>query len=648
MGALNPLFLIAGLAIAVPIFLHLFQRQQTRRFSFPALRYLERTEREHARRIRIRQLLLLLTRVAVILLLVGAGARLIFGGRGSSHPPTAVVVVLDNSMSSGLVQGQTRVLDELKALALRTLDGASPEDRFWVIRAGEPWLPAIPGGAEEARTAINETEPSAAAGDLSAALQRAAELLRTAALQQREIHLLSDLQRTAFTSTTPAPAGDLPVVVWTGTGSPPENRALTSVLVGAGLPPLEGQRTEVTVRALEDEADTTRRPVRLVVDDRIRGAGTVSPGQETTIALPPTGAGWVLGYVDADPDALSADDRRYFAYRSRRAPTVAVAGDPGVFVTEAMSVLQSSGRVRTASIDKADVLIAQDGEGLDQRGRTTAALVLAPADEALLPAVNRHLSDAGIPWAYGSRAESGGAELGGTSLPDALAGTRALEWFRLATPGGAATPARTLAEAGGDPWAVDGSDASNRRFLLLASPLTAAATTLPVSTGMVRFLDWVASDWAGVGGTSEQEAGSSLPAPEAATHVRFPSGREVEIDGTRTVRGTGEAGFYTFLAADTTVAVVALNPPPSESSLEPLQRRDFPTAIGAHVTAVSRAGGWPRAVYRSRRGPEVWWPLLLACIVLLVVESVLASSGRAGPQVERRSPPSAEAPGALS
>ena len=33
----------------MPIYLHLFQRQETRRLSFPALRYLERTERETVR-----------------------------------------------------------------------------------------------------------------------------------------------------------------------------------------------------------------------------------------------------------------------------------------------------------------------------------------------------------------------------------------------------------------------------------------------------------------------------------------------------------------------------------------------------------------------------------------------------------------------
>ena len=105
MGALNPLFLLAGVALAVPLFLHLFQRQEARRISFPALRYLERTEREHARRIRSRQLLLLLLRLAAMAVLVAAGARIFLRRSGSDHPPTALVVVLDNSMSSGVVTG---------------------------------------------------------------------------------------------------------------------------------------------------------------------------------------------------------------------------------------------------------------------------------------------------------------------------------------------------------------------------------------------------------------------------------------------------------------------------------------------------------------------------------------------------------------
>ena len=112
MGFLNPLFLLAGLAVAVPLLLHLVHRHESRRLAFPALRYLQRTERQHARQIRLRQLLLLLLRVAAILLIVAAGSRLFLRGRGSVHDPTAVVIVLDNSMSSGLVRRAVRICCE--------------------------------------------------------------------------------------------------------------------------------------------------------------------------------------------------------------------------------------------------------------------------------------------------------------------------------------------------------------------------------------------------------------------------------------------------------------------------------------------------------------------------------------------------------
>jgi len=641
MGALNPLFLLAGLATAVPIILHLFQRHETRRFRFPALRYLERTEREHAREIRLRQLLLLLTRVLALLFVTGAGARLLFAGRSDSHSPTAVVIVLDNSMSSGRVVGETRVLDGLKALALEALDRASVEDRFWVIRAGEPWLPAIAGSLAEARAAIDQTETSEAAGDLTEAIERAADLLRTSALADREIHVLSDLQKTGFELPGTAPAGDLPAVVWTGDEDQAENRALVGLLVGSGLPPVAGQRSELTVTARDTGPDTTRFPVRLVLEDRVRGAGVLSSGAETVIALPASPAGWIQGYVDVDPDNLRADDRRHFAYRSREAPAVYVGGSPTLFLSEALGVLESSSRLRRSDAGSAALVLAQDGAGLELRGPQTDALVVPPADATLLPALNRRLADAGIPWRYEPRSAIGEAELTGAGLPPALLGVRALRWFTLIHAGVPTAADRVLAEAAGDPWAVEGQDAAGRRYLLLASPLEDDASTLPVSTGMVRFIDWTAGEWAGSGGGLEYVVGAQLPAPEGATSVRLPSGSEFDIDATRVIRGTREAGLYTFLASDTLVSVVALNPPPSESDLEPLERGDLATAIGPEVTTVSRPEAWPRAVYRSRLGPEIWWPLLFAAALLLLGESLLASSGPLPTRARERQPSAA-------
>ena len=196
-------------------------------------------------------------------------------------------------------------------------------------------------------------------------------------------------------------------------------------------------------------------------------------------------------------------------------------------------------------------------------------------------------------------------------------------------PPGRSLTTRTLAEVATDPWAVQGTSAFGRRYLLLASSLDAPSTTLPVSTGMLRFIDWAASAWAGRAGfSSELQAGARLPAPVGATHVRFPSGEEFEIDGTRTIRGTGRAGFYTFLTSDTTVSVVALNTPVDESSLERISEDELSVLIGSAVVSVDREEDWAQAVFRTRQGPELWWPLLLAAAALMVIEALLAAAGR--------------------
>jgi hypothetical protein len=575
-------------------------------------------------------------RVSVLVLLVGAGARLFFNGRGSAHPPTAVVLVIDNSMSSGLVVGEARVLDRLKELARQTLDGASDEDQFWVIRAGEPWLPALPASAAQTRETVDAIEANDAAGDLTAALGRAAELLRTAELESREIHVLSDLQRTAFQLAQESPTGALPVIAWAPRTVPTSNHALSGVLVGGGLPPLEGQRTDVTVTTLATE-DTSRLPLRVVVNERIRGVATVPPGSAISVTLPAAGAGWIRAYADTDPDALRADDRRYFAYRSRSAPRLAAVGNAGMFVDQAISVLESANRVINVGAADAELLVSAEGDGLDALSADGAALIVPPSDPTLLPALNRRLADAGISWRYELRTRSGAAELAGRTLPKPLEGVRVEAWYRLTLATAPTTPTRTLAEVSGDPWAVQGSTTFGRRYLLLASSLDARSTTLPVSTGMLRFIDWSASVWAGRAGSADAlEAGTHLPAPVEATHVRFPSGEEFEIDGTRTVRGTGKAGFYTFLAADTAVSVVALNTPVVESALERVTEDELSAVLGTAVVSVDREEDWSGAIFRTRQGPELWWPLLLAAVALMVMEALLAAAGRVEPTKKRQ------------
>src|SRR5689334_23087252 len=102
---LHPWALAGLVAAAIPALLHLLERRVPPEAEFPPLRYLSEAERQSARRLKLRHLLLLLLRTALILVIVLAAARPLVRARlsvAAVHEPTALAVILDNSPSSGV------------------------------------------------------------------------------------------------------------------------------------------------------------------------------------------------------------------------------------------------------------------------------------------------------------------------------------------------------------------------------------------------------------------------------------------------------------------------------------------------------------------------------------------------------------------
>ena len=67
---LEPLALLGLAAALIPTLLHLLGRRLPPEVVFPAVRYLTATEREHSRRLWLRNLLLLILRTLVMVLVV--------------------------------------------------------------------------------------------------------------------------------------------------------------------------------------------------------------------------------------------------------------------------------------------------------------------------------------------------------------------------------------------------------------------------------------------------------------------------------------------------------------------------------------------------------------------------------------------------
>lgn len=665
MGFLTPLFLAAAAAVAVPVLLHLLHLRSGKRRPFPALRYLRRTEREHARRIRLRQILLLLLRAAAILLLVAAGARLFLGGQQGDHEPTALAIVVDNTASSGVIAGDERVLDRLKRRALESVDAATPEDRIWVIRAGEPGETPLPMDPAGARARIEETEPVGGSTSLDRVVREARSLVAAAGMPAAEVHLLSDLQATALSGGgSPAEAeGDgVPLLVLDDEGEAPVNRYIASVLVGGGLPPVVDEPTEVAVEVdisgpgggptsteagsaggEEDDApsgeegdgggisgDSVR--VRVRIGERLVSAADAPLGSTVLVPMGPFPLEEVTGSVEIDPDRLRADDRRWFAFRVRDPAGVGVEGDPGVFLEEALGVLEEGRRVRVVPSGSAQVLVSTGGEGLAALPEDVPVVLVPSSDPALLPAMNRRLREAGIPWSL-SRMDSATATgeeglVAAEDLPVGVSGIRVQSLHALTLSDGGPASRTVVRTERGSPWLVAGTSTEGRSYLLLASPMNPDATSLPVSPEMLPVVEWMVSGWPPTFRTeSSVEAGTPLLLPAGATRIRTPAGTVYPVDGRQPFQETYASGIYTIFAGDSVVSRRAVNIPESESRLARLAPDEAGAILSPPIHWVSGPDGWSREIFRQRRGREPWRLLLLAVLLVLVGEGLAAAGG---------------------
>jgi hypothetical protein len=128
MAFLAPLFFAALATIAIPILIHLTQREKNKVVEFPSLMFLEKIPYQSVRRRRIRDWPLLAMRLAAILLIVLAFARPFFDrptiALANASGPREVVILLDRSYSMSYADRWTRA----QAAARQAVQGARPLD----------------------------------------------------------------------------------------------------------------------------------------------------------------------------------------------------------------------------------------------------------------------------------------------------------------------------------------------------------------------------------------------------------------------------------------------------------------------------------------------------------------------------------------
>lgn len=600
MTFLSPLALLLAAAVAVPLVLHLLRRKTGEHVDFPALRYLLRAQREFSRTLKLRNLLLMLIRVALVLVLALAAARPVGRMVGSGHPPTALAIVLDNSLSTSVVVNGRPVLAQLKDAARDALGRAAAGDRVWLVTADGQ---VVGGDVGTVRGAVDRTEAFAGAGDLPAAAARAAQLVQASGIPSRQLAVLTDGQATAWPRATPL--GGVNTTVFAPPVAAPRNRA---VVRAVPEPPHWTPRG--TVRAAISASDSAT--FRVLLAGKPVARGTSAPGAEVEIRLQPTERGWLPGAVELEPDELRGDDVRWFAAHVGPAPAVVADQSAGSFARTAVDALAQEGRVARGN----DVVIA----GAEAARRP--AVLFAPADPVQIGAANRALQRAGIPWRFGAP-RTGPAPVRGAGLD----GVTATHWYALepvAAAAGAA-PADTLAQAGGDAWAVAGDG-----YVLVASPLTTEATDLPVRAGWLPWLGAAIGDRLGgeAGAVTEAAPAAPVVRPAWARELEWPDGTLHPVTETRR-RAPARAGVYFWRRGAARGAALVVNPEVTESDLARLSPAQLAAEFtGGPVEVSGDEPKWLATVFAVGGRRALEGTFLAAAALLLVAEAAVTRVAR--------------------
>ena len=599
MGFLAPWFLALGGAALVPLLIHLLRRRIGLQVEFPAARYLARAEREHSRTMRMRNLLLMLLRVVAVVLVAMAAARPIgrYVTAGAGHAPTALAIMLDNSMSTSVVEGGSSLLDQFKQIARGALDRATADDRVWLVTVEG----AIRGGnASAIRDELERVRPYGGAGNIRDALARATAAVEGSGLVARQVAVLTDGQRTAISEATPL-RGNTPILVWAPRRNPPVNRA---VVAAEARPVRWTPRGAVTARIQSPDSAT----YRMALGQRTLARGTVAPNEEATIRAAPAERGWVAGTVEIEPDELVLDDSRHFAVWIGPAPAVSVAPGAGVFLENAVDVLTSTERVR----DGADITIMS----ADAATRLPALLV-PPMDPVRLGAANRALERLGIPWRFGAPSRESAIARG-----EQLPGVSVTMRYALEPRSGAV--AETLAVVGREPWIVAG-----RGYVLLGSPVDASATSLPITAAFLPWLgDVLASRLHGDAGVLRTATpGQRTAIPSGIEAIESTDGQRLAVTG-GVVEAPATAGTYFLIQGTRRVGALVVNPEVEESRLDrwsPDELADRMASRGARVADDGEA--WVDLAFTGAARQSLVGPLLIALLLVLAAEMVAATMG---------------------
>lgn len=321
------IFLWGLFGAALPLVIHLINRHRARRKRFAAMDFLFRVQKMSARKILLKQILLLIIRTLLIVFLVLAASGPALQDRKSAEKdgPISLAIVVDCSFSMRAKRDDSRsMFDAALDQARSTILSMGPSDRACLVAAGaknEVVISPCSDSRSDLLSAIDKLKVGWSGCDLNEAISISAGLLKKAKEPNKKILVLSDAAASAFSGGTIEKTDDLglSVVVFdVAKGQDRSNGAVVDIdsLMDSGM---------LRVAAhLVQYGQQGRVPVKVDLDGSpaAKGVADLNEAQVSvkTFSLHPRAKKIHTGRVSLSHDHLPGDDEQEF-YVSEKGKT---------------------------------------------------------------------------------------------------------------------------------------------------------------------------------------------------------------------------------------------------------------------------------------------------------------------------------------
>jgi len=333
MTFLNPLALIGLVAAAIPILLHLFNLRKLRTIEFSSLTYIKELQRTKIRKLKLRQFLLLFLRTLLVILIVLAFARptirLERSGLAGTRAAATAMIIIDDSQSMTDIDEHGEYMKQARQIAATLLDLLNDGDEVSLLPLSRTMMTGD-SATQQPRTKsftarqLEELRPSLVRGTLAEALQKSSQLFSSSPHIQKELYIISDLQKGLLEGDRLMPTAsishdDVTVFVIPVGSNRIRNLGIERLWTENIM--IEPGREITLIARIVNESD---RPVDnhvvslFVQGTRIAQRALDIPAgasADVTFAFTPSQSGFLEGWVEVEDDDLAFDNRRSFAWR---------------------------------------------------------------------------------------------------------------------------------------------------------------------------------------------------------------------------------------------------------------------------------------------------------------------------------------------